>query len=179
MLIVVRCCIGHGNDIVDDRQVYDDQLVIDSRGSEQDCGCADFVQYPSLGTSESSIDSEDSRNLAGEEETSQGRPPDTVPVDKFGFVIPDSVLSTNVGSSPRSRVKAREKNRLRKWRGMVGAGGTDWSSYLHRYPAKVKRRIRKGIPDALRGLVWQLLSGMQVVLTLGPRLSWSPIFRAH
>lgn len=85
-------------------------------------------------------------------------------MDKFGFVIQDPVLSENIGNSPRSRVKAREKNRLRKWRGMVGAGGTDWNRYLRRYPAKVKRRIRKGIPDALRGLVWQLLSGTQLVL---------------
>ena len=42
---------------------------------------------------------------------------------------------------------------------MVGAGGVDWQEYLNKHPVKVKRRIRKGIPDALRGLVWQLLSG--------------------
>lgn len=53
----------------------------------------------------------------------------------------------------------QEKGRLRKWRHMVGAGGLDWQDYLNKHPAKVKRRIRKGIPDALRGLVWQLLSG--------------------
>jgi len=43
---------------------------------------------------------------------------------------------------------------------MVGAGGADWEAYLNKHPAKIKRRIRKGIPDALRGLVWQLLSGI-------------------
>lgn len=42
---------------------------------------------------------------------------------------------------------------------MIGAGGVDWQDYLNKHPAKVKRRIRKGIPDALRGIAWQLLSG--------------------
>lgn len=42
---------------------------------------------------------------------------------------------------------------------MAGAGGSDWKSYLARSPRKVQRRIRKGIPDQLRGLAWQLISG--------------------
>ena len=41
----------------------------------------------------------------------------------------------------------------------VGAGGADWRNYLARHPAIVKRRVRKGIPDCLRGVAWQLLSG--------------------
>ena len=42
---------------------------------------------------------------------------------------------------------------------IAGAGGAEWRSYLARHPAQVKKRVRKGIPDALRGLAWQLLSG--------------------
>ena len=42
---------------------------------------------------------------------------------------------------------------------VVGAGGSDWMSYLARSPRKVQRRVRKGIPDQLRGLAWQLISG--------------------
>ena len=40
-----------------------------------------------------------------------------------------------------------------------GAGGAEWRSYRASHPAIVKRRVRKGIPDCLRGLAWQLLSG--------------------
>jgi hypothetical protein len=32
----------------------------------------------------------------------------------------------------------------------------------------VKRRIRKGIPDCLRGLVWQLISGSRDLLLMNP-----------
>lgn len=30
---------------------------------------------------------------------------------------------------------------------------------MRAHPSKVQRRVRKGVPDQLRGLVWQLLSG--------------------
>ncbi|GMH35715.1 hypothetical protein BSKO_03583 [Bryopsis sp. KO-2023] len=111
-----------------------------------------YVPLSLLATSESSFDSEDSRTPGAEEEP-------TPAVDQYGFIIGRNDSARSPGNSPRSREKAREVNRLRKWRRMVGAGGTDWKLYLAKHPAKVKRRIRKGIPDALRGLVWQLLSG--------------------
>lgn len=41
----------------------------------------------------------------------------------------------------------------------AGSGGTDWKAYVKAHPRKVQKRVRKGIPDQLRGLVWQLLSG--------------------
>lgn len=42
---------------------------------------------------------------------------------------------------------------------MAGTGTADWKGFLARHPNTVKRRVRKGIPDRLRGLAWQLLSG--------------------
>jgi hypothetical protein len=60
----------------------------------------------------------------------------------------------------------REERRLRKWRKMIGVGGTDWKHYVRRKPLVVKRRVRKGIPDCLRGLVWQLISGSRDLLLM-------------
>ena len=34
---------------------------------------------------------------------------------------------------------------------MIGIGGSDWKHYVRRKPNVAKRRIRKGIPDCLRG----------------------------
>ncbi|CAM0947382.1 unnamed protein product [Alopecurus aequalis] len=51
---------------------------------------------------------------------------------------------------------------------MIGAGGSDWKHYVRRKPHVVKRRIRKGIPDCLRGLVWQLISGSRDLLLMNP-----------
>lgn len=62
----------------------------------------------------------------------------------------------------------REERRIRKWRRMIGVGGSDWKHYVRRKPHVVKRRIRKGIPDCLRGLVWQLISGSRDLLLMNP-----------
>ena len=62
----------------------------------------------------------------------------------------------------------REERRVRKWRKMIGVGGSDWTYYVKRKPHVVKRRIRKGIPDCLRGLIWQLISGSRDLLLMNP-----------
>lgn len=41
----------------------------------------------------------------------------------------------------------------------AGTGTSDWKQYATKHAAKVKSRVRKGIPDRLRGVAWQLLSG--------------------
>jgi hypothetical protein len=40
-----------------------------------------------------------------------------------------------------------------------GSGGAGWKAYVEGHRRKVKRRIRKGIPNEFRGLAWHLLSG--------------------
>lgn len=67
---------------------------------------------------------------------------------------------------PYLRSICREERRLRKWRNMIGVGGTDWKLYVRRKPQVVKRRVRKGIPDCLRGLAWQLISGSRDLLLM-------------
>ena len=69
----------------------------------------------------------------------------------------------------------REERRIRKWRKMIGVGGSDWKHYVRRNPHVVKRRIRKGIPDCLRGLVWQLISGSRDLLLMNPGVYEVPI----
>jgi len=49
----------------------------------------------------------------------------------------------------------------RLWRASHPAGQqADWGAYVERRPDKVKRRVRKGIPDEFRGRVWSYLSGV-------------------
>lgn len=56
-----------------------------------------------------------------------------------------------------------------KWRKMLGPDGVSFEAYKARKPAKVKRRARKGIPEEMRGLAWQLMSGASHAHTpLGP-----------
>ena len=44
----------------------------------------------------------------------------------------------------------------------------DMSKYQTRKPAKLKRRIRKGIPDRLRGRVWNTLGKVDEFMTRRP-----------
>ncbi|XP_047158128.1 TBC1 domain family member 10A-like [Vigna umbellata] len=90
-------------------------------------------------------------------------------VDRFGFVKQDNTSDGLVKSrSAYEYERYREERRVRKWRKMIGVGGSDWKHYLRRKPHVVKRRIRKGIPDCLRGLVWQLISGSRDLLLMNP-----------
>lgn len=48
---------------------------------------------------------------------------------------------------------------MAKWRHMLGSSAPDFEAYCKEKMKKVKRRVRKGIPDEFRGYAWQLLSG--------------------
>ncbi len=74
------------------------------------------------------------------------------------FGEPDGALCSN------SRWSMRASSPPMSDHGFTGAGGQDWKSYLARSPRKVQRRVRKGIPDQLRGLAWQLISGGRTLL---------------
>ncbi|CAL9167453.1 unnamed protein product [Musa hybrid cultivar] len=92
-------------------------------------------------------------------------------VDGFGFTKQEQSNTTEALSRNRpvdDHPNDREQKRIRKWRKMIGVGGSDWKHYVRRKPHVVKRRIRKGIPDCLRGLVWQLISGSRDLLLMNP-----------
>nr|GFB18202.1 EVI5-like protein isoform X1 [Tanacetum cinerariifolium] len=90
-------------------------------------------------------------------------------LDRFGFVKPEHDLPDHRLTKSKSAFEyQREERKLRKWRKMIGVGGSDWKHYVRRKPHVVKRRIRKGIPDCLRGLVWQLISGSRDLLLMNP-----------
>eukprot|EP00210_Caulerpa_lentillifera_P007875 g7516.t1 len=121
----------------------------------------------SLASTDSNTGSDDStvhrENVSKATALSCPIPDESVIVDKFGFIVREGEVPLGGNGEARSD-PIKEKNRLKKWRHMVGAGGLDWEKYLTKHQIKVKRRIRKGIPDALRGLVWQLLSGGRSLL---------------
>ncbi|KAI3918900.1 hypothetical protein MKW98_017348 [Papaver atlanticum] len=112
------------------------------------------------------------------EEFEPGPVPPARPVDRFGFFVPEennssqgSIKNNSSQGSITKKVineQEREERRIRKWRKMIGVGGSDWKHYVRRKPQVVLRRIRKGIPDCLRGLVWQLISGSRDLLLMNP-----------
>ncbi|XAR62513.1 hypothetical protein NMG60_11017294 [Bertholletia excelsa] len=92
-----------------------------------------------------------------------------VRVDRFAYVKQEANSGPEDLAKNRSGLAyEREERKIRKWRKMIGVGGSDWKHYVRRKPHVVKRRIRKGIPDCLRGLVWQLISGSRDLLLMNP-----------
>ncbi|GIL71308.1 hypothetical protein Vretifemale_1830 [Volvox reticuliferus] len=59
----------------------------------------------------------------------------------------------------RGRLAQRYDGREKKWCKMLGLGGSGLNDYRRRRPEKLKRRVRKGIPDSLRIWAWLSLSG--------------------
>lgn len=51
--------------------------------------------------------------------------------------------------------KTQARKRERKWLEM----NKTWAQFTRKHPAVVKRRVRKGIPDSLRGTMWVTLTG--------------------
>ena len=56
--------------------------------------------------------------------------------------------------------------RLAKWRRMIERATTtsEWKAYVRENRRKVTMRVRKGVPDELRGIVWPVLSGGRELL---------------
>jgi hypothetical protein len=85
---------------------------------------------------------------------------DGLHIDRYGFIVSPEEAQLRAARARRTRSQIRADQRVvSKWRKMLGGGRADWQRYVAAKPAKVKRRVRKGIPDEFRGLVWQYLSG--------------------
>jgi hypothetical protein len=85
---------------------------------------------------------------------------DGLHIDRYGFIVSPEEARLRAARARRTRGQIKADQRVvSKWRKMLGAGRADWQRYCAAKPAKVKRRVRKGIPDEFRGLVWQYLSG--------------------
>lgn len=98
---------------------------------------------------------------------------DDLAVDRYGFILAPEEARARAAAARCRRTKAQQKRDARavaKWRKMLGSGREDFSAYMERRPAKVKRRVRKGIPDEFRGLVWQYLSGGRALMAAHPTL---------
>jgi hypothetical protein len=86
-------------------------------------------------------------------------------LDRFGFFtegasVPGGVSFAPGGAHvaqapPTAREVRLEALRTAKWRAML----QDWEGTLARRPGLLKRRLRKGVPDCLRGAVWPLVTG--------------------
>jgi hypothetical protein len=71
--------------------------------------------------------------------------------DRYGFYISDESRNMRGISEQEIRFRKRkESERTKKWLKMLN----NWERTLSIRGEKLKRRLRKGVPDSLRSLVW-------------------------
>eukprot|EP00879_Flechtneria_rotunda_P016160 GHRR01016904.1.p1 GENE.GHRR01016904.1~~GHRR01016904.1.p1 ORF type:complete len:540 (+),score=213.37 GHRR01016904.1:419-2038(+) len=94
---------------------------------------------------------------------------DKLHLDRYGFIVSEAEAHARAARAKRTpgQVK-REQRHVHKWRRMLGSRRDDFMAYCASRPKKVKRRVRKGIPDEFRGLVWQYLSGGRELMQQHP-----------
>ena len=65
---------------------------------------------------------------------------------------------------------SKEEKLARTWRSLIGTSVSEWKAYVQRKPHEVKQLVREGVPDSLRGIVWQMLSGSRELLLLNQKV---------
>jgi len=88
--------------------------------------------------------------------------------DKYGFFLTDS-LHRVLGKSPEEveQRNTKEKERADKWLRMM----KKWDFVCKYRGSKLKRRIRKGIPNTVRGWAWLKISEANKIKEKYPDLS--------
>ena len=113
-------------------------------------------------------------NSSGGESSSDSESDSTLPrrltaptkLDRHGFIVGHR-LHDKVSSLPNPRYTTTiGKRRERKWLAMF----VNWDSYIRRNPKQLRRRCRKGIPQAVRSLAWQHLCGAHKLHEQNPKL---------
>lgn len=101
-------------------------------------------------------------------------------VDRYGFLVTDKRF--NGGHTTTATYKHAvwlENRRTQKWVKMIGKQLEDWEVCQLRNAATLKKRIRKGIPEALRGRVWSHLAGSSQMLLNNPGAYHQLLQAAH
>ena len=161
-----KTSLGEGSfSIVQERNIgISNQLVIGGNYEENHRGhdCAGSVTSINTGGNERSDVSsrEEETNAHGKDlGTNQRIDECMIGIDRYGFSMRKSVDEDDLESSRRgvllsvaeiAQRKLKETERLNKWIKMMRR----WNFTVKYRKEKLKRRIRKGVPDAVRGKVW-------------------------
>ncbi|WIA41306.1 hypothetical protein OEZ86_004906 [Tetradesmus obliquus] len=90
-------------------------------------------------------------------------------LDRYGFIVSEAEAHARAARARRTPAQAkREQRHVAKWRRMLGSSREEFMAYAASRPKKLKRRVRKGIPDEFRGLAWQYLSGGRELMQAHP-----------
>lgn len=83
--------------------------------------------------------------------------------DRYGFYVTDEYhrINSSIPSYLQEKRRRKEQSRVAKWLKMKSKWQLHYavSSGSTKVSVKLRRRVRKGIPDAMRGFAWYEFSG--------------------
>jgi len=85
---------------------------------------------------------------------SEAEPPRRLPTDRYGFYLADTSRPSAVSPAVAARNQRLHTEKLGKWVEML----QNWGAYAA--TRRLRRRVRTGIPDAVRGRAWCCLAGV-------------------
>jgi hypothetical protein len=97
-----------------------------------------------------------SPNSSNGDEASTSDPPEPAASDRFGFFLSSDRASAQQGTV----MMAKDKEREEKWRKMKD----HWEFTQSKRQSKLKRRVRKGLPNSMRSEMWPLLCGSKALM---------------
>eukprot|EP01084_Bolivina_argentea_P081693 147906_1 len=109
---------------------------------------------PSINTTTQSIESECKHDGHHSSDSNSGY------VDEYGFFVSEedkALKMAEIGSDEHRQLIRKLNERTQKWLHMLD----DWDTYTTSKKAKLKSRIRKGIPTPLRAKVWKQIIGVE------------------
>lgn len=97
---------------------------------------------------------DESRAESNEVDLAEERLSVSIKCDRYGFMQDDKRwIALDLDDKARKISVRKERDRTKKWVKMIKS----WDRYVFLKHDKLKSRIRKGIPDSVRGVVWPLL----------------------
>ncbi|CAM9122799.1 unnamed protein product [Choristocarpus tenellus] len=106
----------------------------------------------------------DLEHISSDEESEDEKYNSKVQVDHYGFFINSERCGPDIPKVAMKKRVLKETSRTEKWLLML-THFEDWQLY---HESKLIRRVRKGIPDSVRGEVWQLISGSKEMMDTQP-----------
>jgi len=127
----------------------------------------DGVTTPCVGLPPPMGDTPSGRNVSGitaadcSSSGSSDEESDTMTVNEFGFVV-----RRGPERPPSLRHIVRERRQKKQWTAILA----NFTSVRRDHPERLQRRVRKGVPAPMRGIVWGLLLDLQTHLRNHPGL---------
>lgn len=116
---------------------------------------AEAKRHSGSGTARNELDDDEEKIISGAK-------------DRFGFLVSDEHhRSLHQTDETQRQRREKEVERTKKWLKMLN----NWDRYINIKDDKLRNRIRKGIPDVVRGRAWSLLLNAQAVRQRFPDLS--------